>query len=153
MADNPRAAALRLLSRRDLTTAELTAKLLDRGFESADVTRVVKGFVADGTIDNRRTALAYVRTASQVKARGRRRIRLELQLRGLAPDVIDEVLAEALPIDEDFETIRRFLARRGGSARRSLADRQRLFQQLLRRGFAPDAIAKALRTQRPDEDE
>jgi regulatory protein len=147
---NIRVVALRLLGRRDLTRAELTQRLIDRGYAKADVEAAVDRLVAGGSVDDKRTALAHVRTASRVKGRGRLRIQRELAARGLARDVVAEALQELQP-DDDAAGIRRFLLKRRVPARLSPRERQKLFQQLLRRGFPSDAIARVLNFRDTDE--
>jgi regulatory protein len=142
--DSPRPAALALLGRRDYTTRELADKLLARGFAADAVDETVHRLTADGLLDDRRVAAAYVRTASQVKGRGRIRIARELQARGVQKSVIDDVVGRLGP-DEESRAIQSILARRRWPARPTLADRRRMFHHLLRRGFSPDVIAKAMR--------
>ncbi len=138
-----RLAALRLLGRRDYTTTELTARLLDRGYLLEDVGTIVARLAADGSLDDRRVARAHVRTASRVKGRGRLRIQAELRARGIDAEVAREALADLSP-DDDLQAIERFLARRCVDGPALAADRNRLFRQLLRRGFPAETIAKAL---------
>jgi regulatory protein len=145
-----RGAALKLLSRRDLTRAELTARLLDRGYLGDDVEPAVTRLAGERFLDDRRTALAHARTSSKIKGRGRVRIGRELEARGVSKDLIREALNQISP-DEDLETIRRFLRRKGVTALPAPAERRRLFQQLVRRGFSIDLVSKALRY-RPDEE-
>jgi len=138
-----RLAALRLLGRRDYTTAELTARLLDRGYVPEDVGATVARLAADGSLDDQRVARAHVRTASRVKGRGRLRIQAELRARGIDAEVAREALADLSP-DDDLQAIERFLARRAADDPTLAANRNRLFRQLLRRGFSAETIAKAL---------
>jgi regulatory protein len=142
-AGTARAAALRLLGRRDYTVAELRAKLLDRGFPPDDTARALDALVADGLADDRRAALAHIRTGSRVKGRGRHRLRQEMERRGVGPDLAAELLAEHSD-DDERAALDRLVARKRPPGRLSMADRRRLFQQLLRRGFAADLIARAL---------
>lgn len=139
----PRLAALRLLGRRDYSAAEITTRLVDRGYEPADVDAVVAALVADGAIDDRRTAFAHVRTAARIKGRGAHRIRRELEARGIAAAVITEAMAQVSP-EDDRTAIARLLARRRRTSPIPPDERRRLFAQLMRRGFAADAIARAL---------
>jgi len=140
-----RAAVLRLLGRRDYTTAELGDRLRARGFEPSEVERTLRDLTGEGLVDDRRVAGAHVRLASQVKNRGRRRIERELTARGLDPVVVHEALA-ALPAEEDEAAIRRILARKQLPQRLSPADHRRLYAQLLRRGFGAETIARTLRS-------
>jgi regulatory protein len=141
---SPRAAALRLLGRRDYTRSELTDRLTARGYAPDDVEAALQRLAGEGLVDDRRVAAAFIRVASRVKGRGRIRIARDLEARGVDATIIRECL-DALPEEEDDEAIQRILARRALPARLNMADRRRLFQQLLRRGFPADAIARALR--------
>jgi len=143
-AGHPRVAALRLLGRRDYTRAELTERLTRRGYPADEVEAALQRLTGEGLVDDRRVAAAFIRVASRVKGRGRIRIARDLEARGVDAAIIQECL-DALPEDEDQDAIQRLLDRRNLPARLSLADRRRLFQQLLRRGFPSDAIARALR--------
>lgn len=143
-AGSARTAAVRLLGRRDYTTAELTTRLTDRGYPADEVDAALQRLAGEGLVDDRRVAASFIRVASRVKGRGRIRIERDLASRGVAPTIIRETLA-ALPEEEDVEAIERLLTRRALPSKLSLAERRRLFQQLLRRGFPADAIATALR--------
>jgi regulatory protein len=138
-----RLAALRLLGRRDYTIAELTTRLLGRGYVPEEVAATVARLTTDGSIDDRRVARVHVRVASQAKGRGRLRIEAELRARGIDSEIIREALAD-LSADDDRQAIERFLARRQAHAPIASIDRERLFRQLLRRGFPADAIAAVL---------
>ena len=127
----PRAAALTCLSRRDYTIREITDTLNDRGYPGLEVDAAVRSLTADGALDDRRVAAAYVRTASQVKGRGRLRIAHELEARGISRALAEEVLGR-LPPEDEAEAIRKILARRRFPARPTLADRRRIFHHLLR---------------------
>jgi regulatory protein len=136
-------AALTLLSRRDYTTAELRQKLTDRGYAEAEVTGVLDDLTARGLLDDRRVAAAHVRSATAIKGRGRHRIARELAARGISRDIADELLASVEARDETA-AIRRILERKRWPVRPSLADKRKMFQHLMRRGFPVDAIRKAL---------
>jgi regulatory protein len=138
-----RGAALGLLSRRDYTTSELRKKLLDREYETDAVDTLIHDLTASRLLDDRRVAASHVRTATAIKGRGRLRIARELAARGLPKDIVGEALAGVERQDE-AAAIRKILTRKKWPANPSLADRRRMFQHLLRRGFPSDAIGKAL---------
>jgi regulatory protein len=135
--------ALRLLGRREQTTAELTNKLLDRDFAAPDVEDAIVRLRDAGALDDRRAALAHIRTASRIKGRGRRRIERELMARGVDRALVHELLGAAPP-DQDEAALRAVLQRKHIPARLDQASYRRVFQQLLRRGFSPDLIAKVI---------
>jgi regulatory protein len=139
-----RVIAITLLARREYTTREVETKLLERGCSSGDAASVIARLVADGLVDDRRAAAAHVRTAAHIKGRGRHRIEHELAARGIAKDVVRDLLRDFTP-EAEVAAIRRILARKPIPPRPDPATRRRVFQHLLRRGFSSDAVAKALR--------
>ena len=142
---SPYADGLRLLGRRDFTQAELRTRLLERGHDVEGVEAALVRLTETRALDDRRTALAFVRTASRVKGGGRLRIQRELQARGVSAAILREALAE-LPVEADTQQIQRYLARK--RERLDLDDpaaRRRLLQQLLRRGFSAESIRKVLK--------
>jgi len=139
-----RVAALRLLTRRDYTAAELRTRLLEKEHPEPDVAAAIAGLLRDGFVDDRRVAVAFVRVASTLKGRGRHRIERELEHRGVDKAIIREALA-GLPAADEAAAIRRFLERRNLPARLSPAEHRRLFGQLMRRGFSADLIARAIK--------
>jgi len=147
-----RSLALRLLGRRDYTAAELRQKLVDRETAPDDADDVIARLQAEGLVDDRRAAAAHVRTAANLKLRGRGRIARELAARGVDAEIAGEALAPLTP-DADAEAIARILARKRVPARLDPAERRRIFQHLLRRGFSADAIVRALRDRGRGEDE
>jgi regulatory protein len=136
---------LALMGRRDYTAAELRERLIDKGHDAGEVDEQIELLTDDGTINDRRVATTAIRVASQVKGRGRMRIRQELIARGVSKALADELLAE-LPADDEQAAIRKFLDRRRIPVDLPLAARQKVFQQLLRKGFTSEAITRALRS-------
>jgi regulatory protein len=143
--DALRSAALRLLGRRDYTTAELREKLRTRGGVDADIDEVLSGLARQDLVSDRRAAAAHVRSAVRLKLRGRARVARELAARGVDADVASDVLS-AMPRDAEREAIAAVLLKKRVPARQNQADRRKLFQHLLRRGFSSDVIAEVLRT-------
>ena len=138
-----RTAALSLLARRDYTSAELSTRLIDRGYSPEDVAEALKNLSADGIVDDARVAAAHVRTSTKVKGRGRLRVKGELLARGLSRQAVDEALS-ALETVEEREAVVKILKRKRYPERPTQAERQRMYQQLLRRGFPGDLIRSVL---------
>jgi regulatory protein len=139
-----RAAALRLLGRRDYTRTELRSKLTTRGYPGDVVEDVLARLVEERLVDDGRAAAAHVRTASHVKGRGRQRIARELTARGIDESLAADALAQISPEDERA-VLRRILERTPLPPHPTPADRRRVFQRLVRRGFSIDLVAKVLR--------
>jgi regulatory protein len=139
-----RATALRLLSRRDYTVQELRSKLKARGIPETEVAAVVADLVAQNLVNDQRAADSHVRIASRIKGRGPRRIRLELEARGIDPDVARDLAGQITPEEID-RAIERIVTRRHPARPIPREARDRLFRHLLARGFPVDAITRALK--------
>jgi regulatory protein len=138
--------ALTLLARRELTAFELRERLLKNEIPETEADEIVTRLRADGTLNDRRAAVALVRTHATVKARGRIRIEHELKARGVAPDVaraaIDEVFAE-LSEPELLERALRKRLRSGHIA--TQAQFRRLYAYLVRLGFPTEQVVGLLK--------
>jgi regulatory protein len=140
---NVRTAAQQSQGRREYTVVELRTRLVDRGYPDDEVEALVGALIAERLLDDRRVAAAHVRAASRIKRRGRLRIERELTARGLDRAVVHDALG-ALSPDDDLEAIRQIVQRKHLPARPGLAERRRMFQHLLRRGFSGEAISRVL---------
>ena len=145
MSAKVRGAALALLGRRDYTAVELRQRLIEKEHPRDEVDAEIAALLEDRTIDDRRVATSHIRVASQIKGRGRMRIRQELAARGIDRHLADELIAE-LPPEDEAAAIAKFLARKRFPAKPTAQERQKIYQQLLRKGFTGEAISKALRT-------
>jgi regulatory protein len=143
--------ALRLLGRREYTATELRRRLADRGFVSAHIDDVLSRLQDEGLQDDRRVAAGHVRVATEVKGRGPLRIRRELEARGIPAAMAADATAGASEGDVSV-VLARLLARKRLVRPIPPADRRRLFQQLVRRGFPASSVAAALRLPPPEDD-
>ena len=126
-------AALDFLARPTHFESELQRKLEHKGFAPDHVRAVLDRLRRAGLVDDRRAALELIATKLRRSPQGARRLRAELARRGVAAEVIDAALAEALPADESGlarEAARRFKGRRRG------ADARALQRHLDRSGFS-----------------
>ena len=98
-------------------------------------------------MDDARVATAYVRTALEVKGRGRLRIQRELQAMGIENDVASEALASAFGSTDERSLIARALKKklRGKTTFATPAEYARVYQFLMRQGFSPGGVTAALR--------
>ncbi|MDQ7819564.1 MAG: regulatory protein RecX [Armatimonadota bacterium] len=140
-------AARRLLAVRPRSERELRERLLRRGLPDPTVSAVIGELRARGLVDDRRFADAWVRDRLALRPSGRVRLRYELATRGVARDVVEAVLAQALPAGDEL-TLARHVAsarlRRYRGLPAEVASR-RLAGVLLRRGFATSIVARVLR--------
>jgi SOS response regulatory protein OraA/RecX len=110
------------------------------------ISSVLKDLVVRGYLDDSKTAAAIV-AAQAGKGRGRSRIASELSARGVSPADRDRALAGLDPGGER-EALRRALAKKSRALSPGLtrgARSKKLFDHLVRRGFAPAAVLEALR--------
>jgi len=138
---------LKLLGRRELSVAEMRSRLLDREYTPEEADAAIAKLIEAGALDDRRVAGAYARTASKVKGRGRLRVTRELQAMGIAREVVADAVAEVFGDLDERALIQRAIDKklRGGRKPRTLQERARLYQFLMRQGFTPAAVAAALR--------
>jgi regulatory protein len=127
------AAALDLLARRAHFENELERKLLAKGCAAADVASALERLRGAKLVDDRRSAVEFIQSRLRRSPQGRRRLRAELDRKGLQAEVIDFALAEALPETESDlarEAAQRF------KRRRRTADPRALARHLDRLGFS-----------------
>ena len=139
--------ALRLLAGRELSEHDLRARLVDREHPPDEIDAALARLKESGAVDDRRVAVAYARTAAQVKGRGRLRIARELQNMGIARDVANEAIATVFGDVDERGLIDRAIQKklRGGRKPTTIQERARLYQYLMRQGFTPAAVSSALR--------
>ena len=106
-----RVAALRLLTRRDYTTAELRNKLLGAEHGSTEIDEAIDQLSHEGLLNDRRVAETYARTACRVKGRGRLRIQRELEARGVDRELARDV-ASAVSESDEAAALERVLSRK-----------------------------------------
>ena len=139
--------AIRLLARRAYSEAGLRVKLLEKGFGKAAVEQVLAECRERRYLDDRAFAAGMARALAEGRLYGDRRISRALQDKGVAEETIREALAGVrLEMGED-EAIRRWLTKRGrlaAGAAKDPAERRKIIQSLMRRGFPLDRIFAAL---------
>jgi len=149
-ADRAYVAGLTLLARRELTEAQLRARLVKRQFGPAEVDAAVERLRRERALDDRRTALACARTEVRVRHRGRARILRRIEALGIERDVAREAVAEVFADLDETELLEQALDRR---LRRGLAlddplAVQRVHRYLVGQGFDPSAVSGLLRRRR-----
>lgn len=134
--------AVRLMTYRERSSAELSSRLEEDGFLPGVVTETVARFCDLGLVDDDRFAHALARNLTGVKSLGRVRALREMIVRGVDADAAAAILDETLP-PEDEESAALTSART--FARRPGATRERVAARLMRRGYAPRIALSAAR--------
>lgn len=141
--------ALRLLSQREHSRAELVKKLSPHVQEGESLTAVLDDLEAKDFINETRVVESVVhRRAARL---GAARIRQELQGKGLAGEMVAKAI-EQLHATE-LERAQQVWARKFGAPAPDAAGQARQMRFLLTRGFSADAVRRVLRgaAQRSDD--
>lgn len=141
------AAALRLLAVRLRSRREIDVRLGRKGYPPEIVASVVAQLDAEGLLDDARFANAWVAGRLALRPSGAARLRSELRAKGVAADVIEQVLRAAVPEGAERTqavALAQARARRYRGEPREVAMR-RVAGVLQRRGFSSSAVVAALR--------
>lgn len=148
IASDPFAVALRLLTRRDRSEAELREKLRQLGFSTTAVAETIERCLELHYLDDRRYALERARTLLRNGRGVGQKILLDLRRRGIDEDTAAQALTSAGDEFEPDRLLRDLLERRfPGFEYRQADDRERrrvvgFFQ---RRGFPLEQIFRLLK--------
>ncbi len=123
--------AMNYLSRNEHSRLMLETKLAKKSLPREAVSQALDYLEAKNYLDNRRFAEAWLRNRTITKAEGRSRLSIELAKRGVARDIISEVLDDFFAendVDEIFKKAVEKQKRLGKSG-------EKLQQALIRQGF------------------
>lgn len=135
------AKALDLLARRPHFRAELSRKLLARGYEPDEVEAAIARAAALGYLDDEALTAGYAAELAERKGLGRARVVRELARRGAPEEVVDRAVAgtdEAQELERAREAAARWSRGRGVAA-------AALARHLDRKGFARHVIFRVLK--------
>ncbi|MBE3571454.1 MAG: regulatory protein RecX [Moorella humiferrea] len=137
--------ALYFLARRSHSEYEIREKLLAKGFTEEAVTEVLERLKAAGFLDDVRFARNWAAYRMATHPSGSRRLRQELQGRGVPSEMAAAVVADLLPREEELEAARSLAERhrpRRGENREKYA--RRLARFLWQRGFDFEIVRQVL---------
>ncbi|MGI8560825.1 MAG: regulatory protein RecX [Luteimonas sp.] len=142
----PAQRALGLLVRREHSRQELTRKLTARGVGEQDAGAVVDRMAKDGWQDDGRFAAALARSRA-AGGYGPLRIRAELGMHGIAPELVVKAFASLAEAGEDDwqANARDLVRRRYGGQPGDLQTRRKAADFLARRGFDGETVRRASR--------
>ena len=118
-------------------TGECQTKLKE-GFDASLVEPVLARLIERGYVDDERFARLWVENRSVRKGVSRKKLRLELQAKGVAQDIIENCLSEG--VRNEQEELAKVIAKKA----KKYPDEQKLIQYLLRQGFNYSDILDAL---------
>ena len=135
-------AAIHYLSYRPRSEAELRERLHRRGFDGDNVETVIAKLREQGLVDDSAFAQFWKDNRESFSPRSQRLTRLELRQKGVASNIIDQVVAD---VDDDDSAYRAALSR---ARSLPLSDyqsfRRRLGEYLKRRGFGYGVISQTV---------
>jgi regulatory protein len=140
--------ALTLLSARELSEAQLRTRLKRRQIDDHDIDAAVSRLKADGTLNDRRVALALARMESAIKHRGRSRVIQKIRQAGIDSDTAEDAVQEVFEEVDENALLDRALERRlRGKTPKELDDkgRARIVRGLVAQGFRLEAILKKMK--------
>ena len=141
------AAAMRMLGRRELSTAQVRERLARRGWTETAIEPAIARLTASGALDDARVARACARTRAGLKQQGRDRVLREIQALGVAREVARAAVEEVFGALDEGDLLDAALDKRL-RARTVLSDpavQRRLYAALMRQGFDAHAVGRAIR--------
>jgi regulatory protein len=136
-AERVEASAIRMLSHRSHTRAELWRKLRARGYPADIVDPLLDRFTEIGYLNDEVAVRNWARHRMGEHPMGRRRLAMELRGKGIVPPLLETVLDEFF-LEGSEEEFARLAARkrlRGGGGEKDSRSRDRIIRFLLGRGF------------------
>ena len=143
--------ALALLSARELSETQLRLRLARRKLDSDDIDTAIDRLKADGTLNDRRVAVAVARLESAIKHRGRARVMQKVRQAGIDADTAEDAVREVFEDVDETALLDRALERRlRGKTPRELDDkgRARIVRGLVAQGFRLESVLKRLKSDR-----
>jgi regulatory protein len=140
--------ALTLLSARELSEAQLRTRLKRRQIGDDDIEAAVSRLKGDGTLNDRRVAVALARMESAIKHRGRSRVIQKIRQAGIDNDTAEEAVREVFEEVDESALLDRALERRlRGKTATGLddKDRARVIRGLVAQGFRLEAVLKKMK--------
>jgi regulatory protein len=144
---------LKMLARRELSEAQVRARLARRGHDASAIDEAVARLRDERAIDDARVAEAIARTETSLHARGRSRVRTRIEQAGIAAATARRVTEQAFATIDENAQIEAVLRKRLRGRERIADDREleRLYRYLSSQGFDADRIMKALAARRTPE--
>jgi regulatory protein len=142
-----RLTAIRFLTMRSLTGAELSAKLIGKGATEAEAAALVEEFRTKRLLDESGILEDEVKRASSSKLIGRREVKQRLLRRGVPVEDIDREISASYTPEQEFETALAFARRKMRLIEYLPVSVQyrRIGAALERKGFASSSISRVLR--------
>jgi regulatory protein len=140
--------ALRWLTARELSEAQVRARLAEKGYTDTAITPAVERLLRDRTLDDRRAATAVARTEARVRRHGPHRVMAKLMAMGIDRDLARDIVRELFGEEDEEALLAKTLEIRLRGNPERLTDpreRRRILAYLVRQGFSASAASAAIR--------
>jgi regulatory protein len=139
--------AIKMLSRRELSEAQIRQRLGRRGHSETAIESAVARLREAHAIDDARVAEAIARNQIATKRRGRRRAEQQIRQAGITPEIARRATRAASETVDPDAQIEISLAKRlrGGNRLTDEKTFRRLYRYLVGQGFEPDRVLAILR--------
>lgn len=137
--------ALRLIARKRYTKAELAKKLdLKKIGSKKDKEKVLNRLEELKYIDDKSFAKDYISTRSTINPRGKQMLKMELRMKGVDKDIVQDVIDKAKINEEDLamRVLKKKEKRYQGLDK--YKKKEKIMRLLVSRGFKADTIYKVL---------
>ncbi|MFN3740546.1 MAG: regulatory protein RecX [Thermodesulfovibrionales bacterium] len=135
--DKAKAFALKLLSYRQRSEAEIRDRLLRKGFSLEIIEDLLKELKASGLIDDKEAAKSFFRVAKESRLLGGRAIKEYLLIRGINPELIDEVTEGLDEMESATMIVKKWLRKQRID---DPVSEERFKKFMLRKGYSMETI-------------
>ncbi len=151
MADSAYMAGLKMLSRRELSEAQVRQRLARRDHDAEAIDAAIARLKENRSLDDARVAGAIARTETGIRKRGRLRVRRQIEAAGIAPAIAQRAVDEVFEAIDPDALLAAALHKRLHGRDRIADDREcaRLYRYLAGQGFESERIRQALGRLRP----
>lgn len=128
------------------TTYEVKHHLYDKGYTPETVDAIIDKLMALNYLDDEAYTHSYIRTEIRLSKKGPRVIQQKLRQKGIKADQITNTLAEEYPFETQVANGLDLVTKlsRHGTQRSFFAQKQKIRQQLMQKGFDGDVITAVL---------
>ncbi len=135
-----RRAALVYLSYRPRSCKEVFERLKNKGYTEGIIQKVIDYLCSINYLNDRKFAFDWTESLIHHKIIGKNYILQEFKIKGIAEDIIDEVIKENFSHDQEKNLCWQLLQKKISRYERKKNLQYTLFQLLLRHGFSPSVI-------------
>ena len=139
------AAALRMLSRRDLSEEEIGERLSKKGFPLAEARATVRRLREVGLVDDPKLCARLARSCRETRGYGSATIVWALRRRGFSPALVEETVREFSAGEEELAAASAALRKKfRGGLLKGREGAAKAYRFLAGRGFPPETCRRAI---------